>query len=152
MEQVLDGARMRRDQEQAVAALLALGDANWILNRMEAAATYYEQSLALANQRPQAAIEASLRVRLAAVSGDIGRQEQGIESGKRAVTLFQSLGNLSGEAAAWALLASLHDELGHGAEAGEASRRALTIYGQRGLMVHAFRLPTEALTVPKESQ
>ena len=150
MEQVLDAARTRRDHEQAIAALLALGDGNWILDRTEAAGSYYEQSLALLTQRPQAAVEAGLRVRLAAVNGAAGRQEQGIESGKRAVTLFQSLGDVSGEAASWALLGSLHESLGNAAEAEEAYGRSLAIYRQRALMVHAFRPAPEAATAPKE--
>jgi tetratricopeptide (TPR) repeat protein len=150
MEQVLEAGRMRGDREQALAALLAIADGNWILDRTEAAATYYQQSLALLDQWPQSGVEASLRVRLAAVSGATGRQEQGIESGKRAVKLFQSLGDVSGEAASWALLASLHDDLGHGAEAEEAYQRALAIYRQRPLFVHAFRPAQEGPTVPKE--
>lgn len=152
MEQVLDIARTRGDEEQTVAALLSLGDGNLILDRTDAAGTYYEQSLALLSQRPQAALEAGLRIRLAAVSVAAGREEQGIESGKRAVTLFQSLGDVSGEAAAWAILASLHEGLGHGAEADEAYRRSLSIYKQRTLAVHAFRPAPEAPTVPKESR
>lgn len=152
MEQVLDAARLRGDQEQTVEALLSLGDGNLILDRTDAAGTYYEQSLALLRQRPGAALEAGLRIRLAAVSVAAGREGQGIESGKRAVTLFQSLSDVSGEAAAWALLASLHEGLGHDAEADEAYRRSLSIYRQRSLTVHAFRPTPEAPTVPKESR
>ena len=152
MEQVLDAARMRGDQEQTVAALLSLGDGHLILDRTDAAWPYYEQSLGLLSQGPQAALEAGLRIRLAAVSVAAGREEQGIGSAKRAVTLYQSLGDVSGEAAAWALLASLHERLGHGAEADEAYRRSLSIYRQRALTVHAFRPAPEAPTVPKESR
>ena len=149
MEQVLDAARKRQDQEQTLAALLALGDGNLILERPESAAVYYDQSLGLINQRPQAAVEAGLRLRLAAVSGADGRQVLGIESAKRAVTLFQSMGDVSGEAASLALLASLQEGLGHGNEAEEAYRKSLTIYRQRPIMVHAFRPGPQAPTVPK---
>jgi tetratricopeptide (TPR) repeat protein len=152
MEQVLEAARMRRDQEQTLAALLSLGDGNFILDRMNTSRTYYEQSLALLTQLPEAAVEAGLRIRLAAVNVDAGREEQGIESGKRAVTLFQSLHDASGEAAAWALLALLHERLGHDAEADEAYRRSLAIYRQRALTVHAFHPASEAPSVPKESR
>ena len=139
IEQVLDAARMRSDQDQTLAALLSLGDANWILDRIETASAYYERALALLNQRPQASVEAAVRVRLAALSSAAGRPQSGIESGRRAVTLFQSLGDVSGEAASWALLASLHEALGHGAEGDEASQKSLAMYRQRTLLVHAVR-------------
>ena len=151
IEQVLTEARRRRDHEQMLAALVALGDANLILDRTQAAGTQYEQSLALLDQRPQAVIEAGLRHRLAALSSVPGREERGIELAKRAVTLYQSLRDLSGEASAWAVLASLYESLGHGAEAEEASRRSLAIYRQQAVIVHAIRPASSMPTIaPKE--
>jgi tetratricopeptide (TPR) repeat protein len=139
IKQVLLDAGARHDQEQTLAAVIALGDANWILDRTEAADTHYEQSLALLQQRPQASIEARLRIRMAALNGRKGREEEAIQSAKRAATLSQSLGDASGEAAAWALLGSLHEALGHGPETQEAFRRALAIYRQQVVVVHAAR-------------
>ena len=151
IEQVLTEARRRRDHEQMLAALVALGDANLILDRTQAAGTQYEQSLALLDQRPQAVIEAGLRHRLAALSSVPGREERGIELAKRAVTLYQSLRDLSGEASAWAVLASLYEALGHSAEAEEASRRSLAIYRQQAVIVHAIRPASSMPTIaPKE--
>ena len=151
IEQVLNEARTRRDHEQTLAALVALGDANLILGRNQTAVAQYEQSLALLEQRPQAAIEAGLRHRLAALSGVPGWEERGIEFAKRAVTLYQSLRDLSGEAAAWALLASLQEALGHSGEAEEASGRSLAIYRQQAVMVHAIRPSSSMPTIaPKE--
>jgi len=151
IEQVLTEARRRRDHEQMLAALVALGDANLILDRTQAAGTQYEQSLALLDQRPQAVIEAGLRHRLAALSSVPGREERGIELAKRAVTLYQSLRDLSGEASAWAVLASLYESPGHGAEAEEASRRSLAIYRQQAVIVHAIRPASSMPTIaPKE--
>ena len=153
IQQVVDDARAKRDHEQTLAALMALGDANWILDLTEPATVHYEQSLALLEQRPQAAIEAELRLRLAAVHGMTGREEQGIESAKRAVTLHQSLRDVSGEAAAWTLLGALHQGLGQNAEAEEAFRRALGIYRQQGLIVHAMRpAASPPATSPRESR
>ena len=152
IQQVLDDARARRDHEQTVAALVALGDANWILDRIERAVTHYEQSIGLLEQRPQPGIEARLRIRLAALSAAMGREEQGIESAKRAVTLSQSLRNVSGEAAAWTLLGSLHEAIGHGPEAEDASRRALGIYRQQVVIVHAVRPSSPPATSPKGSR
>jgi tetratricopeptide (TPR) repeat protein len=141
IQQVLDDARARRDQGQTLAALVALGDANWILDRTDRAIAHYEQSIALLEQRPEAAIEAKLRIRLAALSNVEGREEQGIESAKRAVTLYQSLRDVSGEAAGWALLAALHWAIGQQQEAEEAQQRALLLYRQRQFMVHAVLSP-----------
>ena len=153
LQQVLDDARSRRDQEQTLTALMALGDANWILDRTQAAAAHYGEALALLEQRPYGAIEAKLRIRLAALNGTIGREEQGIESAKRAVTLSQSLHDVSREAAAWTLLASLHHTLGHASEAEDALHRALVMYQQQTTVVHAGGLALPSLaTGPGESR
>jgi tetratricopeptide (TPR) repeat protein len=94
-----------------------------------------------------------LRIRLAALSSVIGQEEQGIESAKRAVTLSQSLRDVSREAAAWTLLGSLHEALGHGPESEEAFQRALDIYRQQTMIVHPVR-PTSrpAATSPMGSR
>jgi tetratricopeptide (TPR) repeat protein len=153
IEQALNDARSRRDDEQTLAALVALGDANWILDRTDMARTQYEQALALLTQRPQPTSEAAVRIRLAALSETLGREAEGVESARRAVTLYQSLRDLSGEAASWALLASLHEALGQHADAEEALRRSLVIYRQQSVIVHAIG-PTArpAVTVPRESR
>jgi tetratricopeptide (TPR) repeat protein len=153
IQQVLDDARARRDYEQTLAALVALGDANWILDRTDRAITHYEQSIALLEQRPQATVEAGLRIRSAALSSVNGREEQGIDSAKRAVTLSQSLRDVSREAAAWTLLGSLHATLGHDLDAEDALQRALVIYRQQALVVHAVRSTSpSSATSPKESR
>jgi tetratricopeptide (TPR) repeat protein len=153
IEQVLKDARTRRDEEQTLTALLTLGDAYWLLGRIQEAAAHYEQSLARLEQRPHTEIEAGLRFRMTALSAVTRREEEGVESAKRAVTLYQSLRDVSGEAAALTLLASLHHALGDGPEAEEALRRALRIYGQQSITVHAMRSgsPPEA-TAPRGSQ
>mgnify|MGYP003576702115 FL=1 len=152
LQQVLDEARSRRDQDQTLAALVALGDANWILDRTEVASDHYQQSVVLLEQRPEVATEARLRIRLAALSSATGREEQGIESAKRAVTLYQSLRDVSGEAAAWALLASLHQSLGHAPEGEEALRHALGIYRQQAVVVHPVRSAAPPATSPMGSR
>jgi tetratricopeptide (TPR) repeat protein len=148
LQQVLDEARSRRDQDQTLVASVALGDANWILDRTDIASAQYQQSVELLEQRPEVATEARLRIRLAALSSATKREEQGIESAKRAVTLYQSLRDVSGEAAAWALLASLHQALGHASEGEEALRHALAIYRQQPLVVHPVRSAAPAATSP----
>jgi tetratricopeptide (TPR) repeat protein len=153
LEQALEDARSRQDDEQTVSALIALGDANFILERFEPAKSYYGQSLAFVEQRPQAHIEAGLRFRLAAVHDLAGQPEQGVHSARRAVSLFQSLRNLPGEAAAWSLLASLHETLQHHEEAGEATEQALSIYRRQQVLVHAIRQSSASMgVIPKGSR
>ena len=152
LQQVLDEARLRRDQDQTLAALVALGDANWILDRSEVASGHYQQSVVLLEQRPEIATEARVRIRLAALSGVTRREEEGIESAKRAVTLYQSLRDVSGEAAAWTLLASLHQAIGHAPEGEEALRHALAIYRQQAVVVHPVRSATPPATSPMGSR
>jgi tetratricopeptide (TPR) repeat protein len=138
IEQVLHDAKGRRDDEQELAALIALGDASAIQDRHEAARAYYEQSLALLERRPQASVEAAVRTRVSAMYDMLDRQGQGIEVARRAVTLYQSLRDLSGEGAAWTRLATLHRTLNHYQEADEALQRALSIYRRQELLVHAI--------------
>jgi tetratricopeptide (TPR) repeat protein len=151
LERTLEAARQRRDEEQMLTSLVALGDGNWILDRVEAAGAHYEQALTLLERRPKATTEAGLRFRLAAVSAAMGKEEEGVFFAKRAVTLYQSLRDLSGEAATWTLLASFHHTLGHGDVAEQALRRALEIYHQQQLNVHAIRPARPPTTTsPKE--
>jgi tetratricopeptide (TPR) repeat protein len=105
----------------------------------------YEQSLALVEQRPQASMEAGLRYRLAALYGDTGQQEKGLEFSRRAVTLYQTLRDSSGEAATWSLLASLQQALGQNQQAEESRQRALSLYGKRQIAIHALRPSTDPL-------
>jgi len=137
LEQALKDARNRHNNDQTLAALLALGDARWIMDEPDAAKQYYEGALALVEQRPQAGMEAVLRYRLSVIYGAIGQQEKGIGSAKRAVTLYQSARDSSGEAASWSLLASLYEALGQHQEADEAGQRALAIFRRRHVVVHA---------------
>lgn len=139
LEEALEDSHNRQDNDQTLAALLALGDARWIMDEPDAAKPYYERALALVEQRPQAGMEAVLRYRASAIYDTIGQQEKGIGSAKRAVTLYQSLRDPSGEAASWALLASLYEALGQHQEADEARQRALAIFRQRQVVVHAAR-------------
>ena len=153
IQQVRDDAHARRDQEQTLSALIALGDANWIVDRTQPAVAHYEEAVSQLAQRPHPSMEARLRIRLAALSGESGRVEDGLASAKRAVTLYQSLRDVSGEAAAWALVASIHQSVGQAAEADVALSRALGLYRQQTVIVHAGGPSSAALaTVPLESR
>jgi tetratricopeptide (TPR) repeat protein len=152
IHEVLDAARARRDDEQTLAALVALGDANWILDRIQAATAHYEQGLALLAQRPRASIEAGVRTRLAALLGAAGRDQEGIAFAKRAITLCQSLRDKSGEAASWALLGLLDEAQGKRSEAEEALHNSLALYRQQTVIVHAMGPAPGPVTAPVESR
>jgi tetratricopeptide (TPR) repeat protein len=153
IERTLEAARRRGDEEQTLTSLVALGDGNWILDRLQAAGAHYEQALALLERRPQASTEAQVRFRLAAVTAAMGREEEAVHFAKRAVTLYQSLRDVGGEAATWSLLWSFHRTLGQNDDAELALRRALEIYHQQQLHVHAIRSSAPPTTTsPKESR
>jgi len=139
LQQAFEDSKNRHDTAGTLGALLALGDARWILDDPETAGLHYEQALVLVEQSPQISREAGLRYRLAAIYGVTGQQEKGILFSKRAVTLYQSLRDSSGEAASWSLLASLHQALSQDQQAEESEQRALSIYRQRQLVVHPVR-------------
>jgi tetratricopeptide (TPR) repeat protein len=144
LQQAFDDAQSRHDRGQMVTASLALGDARWIMDDPQAAGIHYEQSLEMVEQQPQASMEAGLRYRLSAIYGMTGQQEKGTEFSRRAVTLYQSLRDPSGEAASWSLLASLQQALGQNQQAEESGQRALAIYRQRQFAVHAVRSSADA--------
>ena len=138
LQQALQDAQSRHDDDQTLAALLALGDARSILDQPDAARTYYQEALVLAEKGLHTRAEADLQHRLSCVYEAIGQPEHGIAPVKRALTLYQSLRDPSGEAGSWALLASLYYMAGHQSEAEEATQRALLIHRHQQFMVHAI--------------
>ena len=137
LQQVLQDARGRHDDSQTLAALLALGDARWILDQPETARTYYHGALAFAEKGIHTRLEADLQRRLSNVYEAMGQPEQGIVPAKRALTLYQSLRDPSHEADSWALLASLYRATGQEQQRQEATERALLIHRHQQFMVHA---------------
>lgn len=139
LQQAYDDAKTRRDVEQQLAALLSLGDAHCLLNRMTDARTSYGEGLQLAEAEHQLPFEAKLRLRLAQLDSTEGQLNEGIASGKRALLLSQTLRDNLTEAVAWSLLADLYRKMEREEEAEEAEKRALAIYRAREMFVHGSR-------------
>jgi len=139
LNKVLRDGQNRHDDSQTLAALLALGDAQWILDQPEAARTWYKEALVLAENGLYTRLEADLQRRLSHVYEAMGQPEHGITPAKRALTLYQSLRDPSGEAASWALLASLYRMAGQESQGEEATERALLIHRHQQFMVHTGR-------------
>ncbi len=139
LQQALQDSRARQDRGQQLAAVVALGNAQWLLNRTDAARLYYNEGLQLAEVERNMTIEAMLRLRLAQVNGEEERLTEGIELGKRALFLSKTLRDAVTEAAALSLLAELYRKAGRNAEADESEQRALSIYRNRQIFVHGTR-------------
>lgn len=139
LEQARQEAGIRRDHRQELSAVVALGTALWLLERTTDARRYYEEGLRLAEQEREMALEAALRLRLAYLYDEDGRLMDGIESGKRAVILSQTVHDARTEAAALSLLAELYRKLERHDEAEEAEQRALLLYRHRQMLVHGGR-------------
>lgn len=139
LQQARQDARTRQDRGQQLAALVALGNAHWLLDRANAARLYYDEGLRLAEAERNMPIEAMLRLRLAQLAGEEERLTEGIELGKRALFLSQTLRDAATEAAALSLLADLYRKMGRNAEAEESEQRALSIYRSRQIFVHGAR-------------
>ena len=92
----------------------------------------------LAEKGLHARAEADLQRRLSSVYEAMGQPEHGIAPAKRALTLYQSLRDPSGEAVSWVLLASLYYKTGQQSEGEEATQHALLIHRHQQLMVHAI--------------
>lgn len=139
LQQARQDARTRQDRGQQLAAVVALGNAHWLLDRAKDARLYYDEGLHLAEVERNMAIEAMLRLRLAQLDGEDERLTEGIELGKRALLLSQTLRDAATEATALSLLADLYRKMGRSAEAEESKQRALSIYRSRQILVHGAR-------------
>ncbi|MDP1948935.1 MAG: tetratricopeptide repeat protein [Nitrospirota bacterium] len=139
LQQARQDARTRQDRGQQLAAVVALGNAHWLLNRADAARQFYDEGLHLAEVERNMTIEAMLRLRLAQLDGEDERLTEGIELGKRALLLSQTLRDAATEAATLSLLADLYRKMGRNAEAEESEQRALSIYRSRQILVHGAR-------------
>ena len=139
LRQALEDAQGRHDEGQTLAALLALGDARWILDQPDAARKYYEDALVLAEKGLHTRLEADLQRRLAYVYESMHQPERGIAPAKRALTLYQSLHEPAGEAVALTVLASLYRMAGQESQSEEAVQRALMIHRHQQFMVHAVQ-------------
>ncbi|MBA2485291.1 MAG: tetratricopeptide repeat protein [Nitrospira sp.] len=136
LQQAGHDARARHDTEQQLVALIALGDAHWLLDRMTDARALYSEGLRLAETEHHVPSEAKLRLRLAQIDSADGHLNQGIVLGKRALLLSQTLRDNAAEAVAWSLLADLYHKMEREGEAEEADQRALAIYRGREIKVH----------------
>lgn len=139
LQQAWQDARTRQDRGQQLAAVVALGNAHWLLDRMNTARPYYDEGLHLAEVEGNMRIEAMLRLRLAQLDGEEERLDDGIELGKRALFLSQTLRDAVTEAAILSLLADLYRKTGRSVEANDSEQRALAIYRSRQILVHGAR-------------
>ncbi len=136
LQQAWQDARTRQDRGQQLATVVALGHAHWLLDRAKDARLYYDEGLRLAEVERNMMIEAILRLRLAQLDGEEGLLTEGVELGKRALLLSQTLRDAATEAATLSLLADLYRKMGRSAEAEESEQRALSIYRSRQIFVH----------------
>jgi len=139
LQQAWQDARTRHDRGQQLAALVALGNAHWLLDRADTARLFYDEGLQLAEVERNMTSEAMLRLRLAQLDDEDERPTEGIELAKRALFLSQTLRDPATEAAALSLLANLYRKMGRSAEAEESEQRALSIYRSRQIFVHGAR-------------
>lgn len=139
LQQAWKDARTRQDRGQQLAAVVALGNACWLLDRAKDARLYYDKGLRLAEVEQNMTIEAMLRLRLAQLDGEEGRLAEAIELAKRSLFLSQTLRDTATAAASLSLLADLYRKMGRSAEAEESEQRALSIYRSRQILVHGAR-------------
>lgn len=139
LQQAAEEARTRRHVDQQFTATVALGDAHWLLGRLEEARAKYLEALTLAEAEHHLPFEGMLHLRLARLDHGKESLPDRVALGKRAVQIAQALHDTAAEADAWSLLADLHRQLGQQAEAEGAETRALALYRSRELFVHGVR-------------
>jgi tetratricopeptide (TPR) repeat protein len=139
LQQAWKDARTRQDRSRQLQAVVALGNAYRLLDQAKEARLYYDAGLQLAEVERNMAVETALRLRLAYLDDEEGLLTEGIESGKHALFLSQTLRDPVTEAAALSLLADLYRRTGRDSEAEESEQRALSIYRTRQVLVHGGR-------------
>ncbi len=139
LQQAWQDAHSRQDRSQQLAAAVALGNAHRLLDRAQEARRFYEDGLHLAEAEQNMPVEASLRLRLAQLDSEGGQLSDGIELGKHALLLAQTVRDAATEAAALSLLADLYRQVERSAEAEDSEQRALSIYRHRQILVHGAR-------------
>ena len=139
LQQAADEARTRRHVDQQFTATVALGDAYWLLGRLEEARAHYQDALALAQAEHHLAFEGMLHLRLARLDQGKETLNDRVALGKRAIQIAQAIHDTAGEAEAWSLLADLYQQLGQQPEADAAETRALALYRSRELFVHGIQ-------------
>ncbi|HMU29797.1 MAG: tetratricopeptide repeat protein [Nitrospira sp.] len=139
LQQAAEEARTRRHVDQQFTATVALGDAHWLLGRLEEARTHYLDALALAQAEHHLPFEGMLHLRLARLDQGKDTLNDRVALGKRAIQIAQAIHDTAAEAEAWSLLADLHRQLGQQAEADTAEMRALALYRSRELFVHGVQ-------------
>lgn len=139
LQQAVEEARNRRHVDQQFTATVALGDAHWLLGRLEDARVNYLDALALAQAEHHLPFEGLLHLRLARLDRGKETLNDRVALGKRAIQIAQAIHDTAGEAEAWSLLAELHRQLGQQSEAEAAETRALALYRRRELFVHGVQ-------------
>lgn len=139
LQQAAEEARTRRHVDQQFTATVALGDAYWLLGRLEDARATYLDALALAQAEHHLPFEGMLHLRLARLDQGKDSLDDRVALGKRALHIAQAIQDTAGEADAWSLLADLYRQLGQQPEAEAAETRALAMYRSRELFVHGVR-------------
>jgi len=136
LNQAREDANTRQDRGQQLAATVALGNAQWLLDQEKKARPYYEDGLHLAEAERNIPAQAILRLRIAQLDGENDRLAEGIEAGNQALLLSQTLRDSVTEAATLSVLADLYRKAGRTAEAEESEQHALSIYRHRQIFVH----------------
>ncbi len=139
LRQAADEARTRRHVDQQFTATVALGDAHWLLGRVEDARANYLDALALAQAEHHLPFEGMLHLRLARLDRGKETLNDRLALGKRAIQIAQAIHDTAAEAEAWSLLADLHRQLGQQTEAEAAETRALALYRSREIFVHGVQ-------------
>lgn len=139
LQQAWEDAHARQDRSQELTALVALGNAQWLLDHTTEARRHYEAGLQLATADHNMVIEAVVRLRLAYFDGEDGQLNRGVESAKHVMILAKTLRDTDLEAAASSLLADLYRTMGQETAAEESAQRALSIYRHNQIQVHGAR-------------
>lgn len=127
LQSALEDARKRKDSQQELQAVMALGDYQYGNGEAEAR-TLYLTGLTLAEAERNTRAEADFRMRLARLYGDEGVTAEATPMARRALGLYQTLKQRHLEADAWALLGHLSLLGGETVSAIEQHERALGLY------------------------
>jgi len=131
-EKAAEAYRALADAQRLRTVLLEEGALLWKMEDLEGSANRYAEALGLAREQEDPVHEASALASLSVVYRDLGRLQESLHCGRRAVELSRGLGDHQAEAFVLTSLADSYRELGHLKNALSCLKRSSRLRQQTG--------------------
>ncbi|MER5620237.1 tetratricopeptide repeat protein [Streptosporangium sp. NPDC002544] len=124
----VEAARSIGDRYGEACNYLGLGDANWLLRRLDEALVCYQNSAEAGREVGDGWVEGFSLRQIGAVLQETRQLDRAIEVTQEAINVFQAIGEKRGEGMAWLSLGKCYGSLGMHTEAADYCRVALGLF------------------------